>query len=130
MPDIPMQKLSVLRFLVMMIEKRLLADGLMFNGHLCVVLTHPEKKLTWLVNDDPFWLSIKDLGNDYQITVLTINQDPPTQSYQVSRENLQTWVEAAKPNLDDWEKITLWIREGSKREMGQIPDQIKECLAS
>ena len=62
MPETPGQKLSILRFLVLMIEKRLVADGTMSNGQLEIILTHPDKQLTWLEKDDPFWLEIKYLG--------------------------------------------------------------------
>lgn len=130
MPETPGQKLSILRFLLMMIEKRLVADGTMSDGQLVITLHHPDKKLTWFEKDDPFWLAIRDLGNEYQITVLTEKPDLISENYRVSRKNLPILVEAANPTMYDWEKITLWIREGSLADEREVPIQIKQCFLS
>ena len=130
MPETPLQKLSALRFLLMMVDQRLVKNGKMVGDQLTVVLTHPPEKLTWLAKDDPFWLKIKDLGSEYQITVLTELPEPARQSYLVSRANLQTWVETAKPTMEDWERITHWIVKGILVVEREIPAPIKQRLQS
>ncbi len=130
MPETPLQKLSALRFLVMVIKERLVKDGNMNGGHLTVILTHPPERLTWLAQDEPFWLEIKDLGSEYKITVLTEVSGPLTESYLISQANLQTWVERAKPTMEDWERITHWIVKGMLVAEGQTPIPVKQRLQS
>lgn len=114
MPVTPMQREAVLRFLHMMMEKRLEKEGLTIKSRLSVALTHPDGKLSWYNYSGGVWLGISEIGSAYQLVIQPQDQDPDitplTWVFLITRTNSQR---AAVPTIDDWEKITLWVQTGT-----------------